>query len=163
ARRFRPTRSTVAATSSPAIRMRPTRSSSSPRTGSAASASIGTRTAASRPSPTSSLARSSTATTQAGPASSAAAIPRRSPPGRAAGRGVLPAELAHERRPVHTLQLWLNLPAAKKRVPPRYQDVHGTDAPVARAPGIEARVFAGTVGDVRGPVDTHWPATVVDV
>jgi len=80
-----------------------------------------------------------------------------------AGRGVLHAELAHERRPVHTLQLWLNLPAAKKRVAPRYQDVRGTDAPAARAAGVEARVFAGSVGDVRGPVDTHWPTLVADV
>src|SRR5262249_28254488 len=80
-----------------------------------------------------------------------------------AGRGVLHAELAHERRPVHTLQLWLNLPAAKKRVAPRYQDVRGTDAPVASAAGVEARVFAGRVGDVEGPVETHWPTIVADV
>jgi len=80
-----------------------------------------------------------------------------------AGRGVLHAELAHERRPVHTLQLWLNLPAAKKRVAPRYQDVRRTDAPAVNAPGVDARVFAGSVGDAHGPVDTLWPTTVVDL
>src|SRR5262249_59110871 len=61
-----------------------------------------------------------------------------------AGRGVLHAELAHERRPVHTLQLWLNLPAAQKRGPPPYQDVHRTAAPGARAPRLDAPLLART-------------------
>jgi redox-sensitive bicupin YhaK (pirin superfamily) len=79
------------------------------------------------------------------------------------GRGVIHSELAHRRRPVHTLQLWLNLPAALKMVPPRYQDLRAADAPVIHDPGAVARVFSGTVRGVRGHAENYWPTTVVDV
>jgi len=79
-----------------------------------------------------------------------------------AGRGVMHAELAHGRRPVHTLQLWLNLPAAGKLVAPRYQDLRGVHVPALRERGVEVRVFAGELAGLRGPAATTWPATVID-
>jgi redox-sensitive bicupin YhaK (pirin superfamily) len=49
-------------------------------------------------------------------------------------------------------QLWINLPAAKKMVPPRYQDI-----PPARIPELDVddgrvRLVAGTLGGATGPV-----------
>jgi redox-sensitive bicupin YhaK (pirin superfamily) len=78
------------------------------------------------------------------------------------GRGVIHAELAHRRQPVHTLQLWLNLPASLKLVPPRYQDLRGADAPVIRDPGSIVRVYSGTVRGVTGHAENYWPTTVND-
>src|SRR3982750_4450536 len=40
-----------------------------------------------------------------------------------AGRGIIHAELPHQDSVSHTLQLWLNLPAAKKMVESHYQDL----------------------------------------
>ncbi|MEZ5170342.1 MAG: pirin family protein [Acidimicrobiia bacterium] len=80
-----------------------------------------------------------------------------------AGSGVVHSEMpsARIRRHggrSHFLQLWVNLPAAKKMVPPRYQDVRADEIPtVSLAYGVSARVIAGTVAEVTGPVETHSP------
>jgi len=79
------------------------------------------------------------------------------------GRGVIHAELAHNRKPVHTLQLWLNLPRSLKMVPPRYQDVRASDVPVLNDPGSIARVYSGNVRGMKGPAENYWAATVIDV
>lgn len=79
------------------------------------------------------------------------------------GRGVFHAELAHHRKTVHTLQLWLNLPKRLKMVEPRYQDIRGSDAPVIDGDRAVARVYSGSVRGVRGPAQNHWPTTVIDV
>jgi redox-sensitive bicupin YhaK (pirin superfamily) len=78
------------------------------------------------------------------------------------GRGVIHAELAYDHKPVHTLQLWLNLPAEKKMAEPRYQNLRGQDVPVIRDSGATARVYSGTVRGVTGPAENQWPATVID-
>lgn len=79
-----------------------------------------------------------------------------------AGRGVLHSELAHGDSTVHSLQLWLNLPAKDKMTTPRYQDLRGEAMPVRREPGATARVFSGRSGDVQGPALNHVPVTMVD-
>jgi redox-sensitive bicupin YhaK (pirin superfamily) len=58
-----------------------------------------------------------------------------------AGRGV-----QHEENPpagtiAHTLQLWVNLPAAEKMAVPRYQDLVASALPVRSENGVEIGVF----------------------
>jgi hypothetical protein len=74
-----------------------------------------------------------------------------------AGRGIIHRELAYRDEHAHVLQMWLNLPAAKKLTPSRYQDL--TKAAMARvyAPGVVIDVHAGTVDGVTGAADTHHP------
>ncbi|MRH90918.1 pirin family protein [Nocardia sp. SYP-A9097] len=79
-----------------------------------------------------------------------------------AGRGLLHAETAFEGRGVHTLQLWLNLPAADKLIEPSYQDLRGEQMPVRREAGVRVRVFSGRSGDVVGPARNHVPVTMID-
>ncbi len=79
------------------------------------------------------------------------------------GSGVLHTEIAHEYKGVHTLQLWLNLPASKKMSPPRYQDLRAKDAPVVDSDGAKAIVFAGTQHGVTGKAELLHPAGVVDI
>jgi redox-sensitive bicupin YhaK (pirin superfamily) len=63
----------------------------------------------------------------------------------------------------HGIQLWVNLPAARKMVEPRYQDI-GRDRVTLLASGdggMLLRVIAGDVGDHRGPGVTHTPIALV--
>ncbi|HEY8207466.1 MAG TPA: pirin family protein [Myxococcaceae bacterium] len=80
-----------------------------------------------------------------------------------AGGGIIHSERALEGKPVHTLQLWLNLPAAEKLTQAGYQDLKGAAMPVRQGRGFEARVFSGRSGEVIGPARNHVPVTMLDV
>ncbi len=70
------------------------------------------------------------------------------------GRGILHEELPR-RGPdgrVNGFQLWVNLPAAQKMGPPRYQEVKAESIPAAQVHGVRVRVVAGEYGRARGPV-----------
>ncbi len=50
-------------------------------------------------------------------------------------------------------QLWANLPAAHKMMPPRYQEVKSGQIPeVPLAGGVKARIICGELGGKKGPV-----------
>jgi redox-sensitive bicupin YhaK (pirin superfamily) len=72
-----------------------------------------------------------------------------------AGRGIIHRELAYRDEHAHVLQLWLNLPAAKKMTPSRYQDLTNARIPRVHAPGVVVDIHAGTVDGVPGGADTH--------
>src|SRR3954454_18477375 len=78
-----------------------------------------------------------------------------------AGRGVLHSEMPKGN--VHTLQLWLNLPAAMKMVPARYQDQRLKDVPVHKFDGGEVRVYADRSGDSQQERDSDWPIWLLDI
>jgi redox-sensitive bicupin YhaK (pirin superfamily) len=63
----------------------------------------------------------------------------------------------------HGIQLWVNLPAADKWVPPRYQDIdRGQVALVSSADGGGLlRVIAGEIAGHAGPGSTHTPMAMV--
>lgn len=79
-----------------------------------------------------------------------------------AGRGVIHNESALPETIAHTLQLWVNLPAAEKMAQPRYQALHGDALPVRRERGVEVRVLSGRSGDAVSPTLNHVPVTGVD-
>lgn len=79
-----------------------------------------------------------------------------------AGRGVVHAEEAG-RDGAHSLQLWLNLPRARKMTEPRYQDLRGDAMPLRKLDGAELRVFSGKSGEVQGPAINHVPVTMVEM
>ena len=72
-----------------------------------------------------------------------------------AGRGIVHSEMPEQTEGLmRGFQLWVNLPAKDKLTDPRYQDIAADRIPTARlAPGATARVVAGELGGVRGPVD----------
>lgn len=62
------------------------------------------------------------------------------------------------------VQLWVNLPAAVKMTPPRYQGITSAEIPsVELAPGVVARVIAGHLNGAQGPAKTFTPITLVDL
>ena len=80
-----------------------------------------------------------------------------------AGRGI-----QHEENPPagtigHTLQLWVNLPAAEKMAVPRYQDLVASALPVRNEDGVEVRVFSGVYDDMISSTLNHYPVTMLGV
>src|SRR5246127_3259986 len=81
-----------------------------------------------------------------------------------AGAGILhietpPEELVASGGLFHGIQLWVNLPAKDKMIPPAYQGLEAdTVTLVASADaGCLVRVIAGDVGGHHGPGSTHTP------
>jgi redox-sensitive bicupin YhaK (pirin superfamily) len=72
-----------------------------------------------------------------------------------AGRGIIHRELAYRNDYVHTLQLWLNLPAARKLTGTRYQDLLATRRPQVTMPGAMLDVISGTIEGATGPALNH--------
>ena len=71
-----------------------------------------------------------------------------------AGRGIMHEEMPR-RGPsglIKGFQLWVNLPAAQKMSPPRYQEVKENEISVVKKDGATVRVVAGEFAGVRGPV-----------
>ncbi len=70
------------------------------------------------------------------------------------GRGILHEEMPR-RGPsgqITGFQLWVNLPAARKMDPPRYQEVNAASIPVVQSGGVSVRLVAGEFGGGTGPV-----------
>ena len=59
----------------------------------------------------------------------------------------------------HGVQLWVNLPAAEKWNPPRYQDLRASAAALLSSPdgGALVRVIAGEIAGQQGPGVTYTP------
>jgi hypothetical protein len=72
-----------------------------------------------------------------------------------AGSGIIHQEMPRgdEAGSMHGFQLWANLPANRKMMPPRYRGLTAAEIPETRTPGATIKVIAGKVGDVAGPVD----------
>jgi redox-sensitive bicupin YhaK (pirin superfamily) len=85
-----------------------------------------------------------------------------------AGGGILHIETPPEELVVagglfHGFQLWVNLPATDKMMPPAYQNLEGDDVTLLSSPdgGVLLRLIAGDLGGHRGPGSTHTPITLV--
>jgi len=82
-----------------------------------------------------------------------------------AGSGVIHSELPTDDMMklggrMHGFQLWVNLPAAKKMIDPRYQGYEAEEmATVQLEKGGHIRVVAGVVHGAKGPVETTSPMT----
>lgn len=85
-----------------------------------------------------------------------------------AGSGLLHIERPPEALVVsgglfHGVQLWVNLPRAKKWSPPRYQDIRGRQVSLLASAdgGALLRVIAGDLAGHEGPGITHTPITML--
>lgn len=70
-----------------------------------------------------------------------------------AGRGIVHSEMPkQERGLMWGFQLWVNLPATRKLIPPRYQDIAPSLIPEVALEKGKLRVVAGTAEGKTGPV-----------
>lgn len=74
-------------------------------------------------------------------------------------------EFARRGGTVEMVQLWVNLPAALKMTPPRYQTLLDHQIPVVDLPSDagHVRVIAGNFHDVKGPANTYTPINLYDL
>jgi redox-sensitive bicupin YhaK (pirin superfamily) len=86
-----------------------------------------------------------------------------------AGRGVVHSEMPAERirqagGRIHGFQVWVNLPARDKMMPPRYQEVPSARIPEASSADGKARVrvIAGEALGARAVIDTRTPIAYQD-
>lgn len=65
----------------------------------------------------------------------------------------------------HGFQLWVNLPAKDKFIPPRYQDLRSSEVVLLTSHdgGALIRLIAGELEGNRGPGDTHTPIVMLHV
>lgn len=83
-----------------------------------------------------------------------------------AGSGIVHAEMPEQQDGLMWgFQLWVNLPAKNKMMPPRYQDIEPGRVPeTVLTGGAKARVLAGAFNGVKGPVaDIVTDPTLLDV
>ncbi len=87
-----------------------------------------------------------------------------------AGSGVMHSELPPQDLVVkgglfHGVQLWVNLPAAMKWTPPKYQGIEPGDVTLLTTPdgGAVVRVIAGDLAGHAGPGSTFTPITYLHV
>ncbi|MFO0751643.1 MAG: pirin family protein [Myxococcota bacterium] len=85
-----------------------------------------------------------------------------------AGKGIVHSErTAPETRRVgqrmHGLQAWVGLPTEVEECAPAFFHHPAATLPMARGPGFEARVVAGTAFGQRSPVEVASPTLYVDV
>jgi hypothetical protein len=79
-----------------------------------------------------------------------------------AGRGIVHAEaptkeFVERSGDLEGIQLWLNLPAAKKMMTPNYQHIKSEDMPIFTNTdaSIEVKIVAGKQGDLNGAAETQ--------
>ncbi|RMX70050.1 hypothetical protein DD238_000904 [Peronospora effusa] len=79
------------------------------------------------------------------------------------GKGILHAEMPVNEEKAHGLQLWINLPKAKKIMEPRYQEISRDSVPHVwdDTKKVKAIVFAGEVFGKKGPIETEVPVTYI--
>lgn len=72
-----------------------------------------------------------------------------------AGHGIIHEEMPRQTTSTELwgLQLWVNLPAARKMIRPRYQDLGAAQVPELDVEDARVRLVAGQLGKTRGPVD----------
>jgi redox-sensitive bicupin YhaK (pirin superfamily) len=73
-----------------------------------------------------------------------------------AGSGIIHQEMpkGDPKGAMHGFQLWANLPASQKMMPPRYRSITANRIPeVELENGAMVKVIAGSIGGVQGPMD----------
>ncbi|HKI49524.1 MAG TPA: pirin family protein [Desulfobacteria bacterium] len=73
-----------------------------------------------------------------------------------AGSGIIHQEMpkGDPRGSMHGFQLWANLPASQKMMPPRYRGITAERVPeVEMTNGVRIKIIAGMINGVRGPME----------
>ncbi len=81
-----------------------------------------------------------------------------------AGRGIIHSEIPEMvEGHMSGFQLWINLPAKHKMVPPKYQDVPAKKIPIVKKKGCAIRVIRGSYSHAVGPAESLMPIRILDV
>jgi redox-sensitive bicupin YhaK (pirin superfamily) len=78
-----------------------------------------------------------------------------------AGRGVVHAEMP--KTSMEGLQIWLNLHASQKMIPPKYQDFNSSKFPVFESEEMTVKVISGEFEGFKSPIQVNTLAEFFDV
>ncbi|CCI45269.1 unnamed protein product [Albugo candida] len=80
-----------------------------------------------------------------------------------AGRGIVHSEMPASLTPARVIQLWINLPRAKKMREPHYQEVKRENVPQVYTcdKNVKALLFAGSFLGEEGPIKTEAPVSFI--
>lgn len=82
----------------------------------------------------------------------------------AAGRGVVHEEIpAEQKKTVHMLQIFVNLPADKQKGRPFALSLPPQDIPVIQESGARIRVVLGSIDEVHSPLNTPTEVNLYDI
>lgn len=73
-----------------------------------------------------------------------------------AGSGIIHQEMPKASKRMLGAQLWLNLPAKDKMVPPKYRDISNKDIPVIDEEGGKVRIISGNYKGVPGVIQGDY-------
>jgi redox-sensitive bicupin YhaK (pirin superfamily) len=79
------------------------------------------------------------------------------------GRGIVHSEESQVDGPMRLLQLWLVLPESDRSMEPRVQILSKPSMPVFDAPGVEARIYSGTLKNLTAPTRNAVPVILLDI
>ncbi len=85
-----------------------------------------------------------------------------------AGSGIVHSEFMSENfkktgGKFHGVQLWVNIPAAEKMSPPKYQNIKANDIPAIKNDSSTIRVIAGDFNGETGPATTFTPILALHI
>jgi redox-sensitive bicupin YhaK (pirin superfamily) len=80
-----------------------------------------------------------------------------------AGSGVVHTETIEKATTVRILQLWLTLPRQHRWAVPRVQDLPLEHVPILREPGVEIRLYSGSLSGVTAPTHNYVPVIIADI
>jgi redox-sensitive bicupin YhaK (pirin superfamily) len=80
-----------------------------------------------------------------------------------AGKGIVHNEIPVDEKPIHVLQLWVNLPKVDKLVNANYQELKKENTPRKKFPDAEIVVYSGTVGDLTAPTRNHAKVLMTEI
>lgn len=80
-----------------------------------------------------------------------------------AGHGIMHGGRPHGTRPVHALQLWLNLPAERKMSAAGTRVQSRAEAALLKGEGVTARIFGERSRAEGMPPWSRWPMTLTDI
>ncbi len=80
-----------------------------------------------------------------------------------AGRGIRHGGRPVGGRPVHSLQLWLNLPSAQKMTAAASSVQRSSDTALLGGDGAIVKLYAGHFGNSVRPFRSAWPMTLMDI
>ncbi len=81
-----------------------------------------------------------------------------------AGRGITHSEQVTRLLPsIHGIQSWVGLPHADRQAEPDFQNFDGATLPVLAGEGFEAKIIAGSCGNLASPIPTFQQLTYFDL
>jgi len=80
-----------------------------------------------------------------------------------AGSGIVHTETIEGKVRMRLLQMWLTLPKQYRWAKPRLQDLTAEKVPHISSPGVDIKVYSGSLSGVSSPIQNYVPLIVADI